>query len=201
MNYIIENMKSRRSVRSYLDKIPPRRLIEEILEAGRFAPSALNKQPWEFIVITNKELINELSCAIRKAIRKLFILSPILRLISRQLRDERTASAIRKTATSKLDTVFYNAPVLIFIVSNQSNKWVGTNCALVAQNMMLAAHSLGIGSCFIGRGLMLGDKRLLKKIGLRRGYKIYATLSFGYAKELPKNAPQRRKDNLICWKE
>ena len=180
----------------------PKKLIEEILEAGRFAPSGLNKQPWEFIVITNKKLIKELSLAITKTIKSLYIISPILKLISKQLRDERTFSAIRKTATSGHDTVFYNAPLVIFIVSNKQSKWVRTDCALAAQNMMLATHSLGIGSCFIGRGFLLSkNRRLLKKIGLRHGYKIYAVLVFGYPKEFPKSAPERRKDNVVCWKE
>ena len=74
MNYIIENIKSRRSVRSYLDQEVPKALIEEILEAGRFAPSALNKQSWEFIVITDKALIEKLSLSVRKIAKKVYSL-------------------------------------------------------------------------------------------------------------------------------
>ena len=202
MNSIIENIKSRRSVRSYLDEEVPKDLIEEIVEAGRYAPSALNKQPWEFIIITNKGLIRELSGVIREITKRILIMAPILRWFNRQLRDESTISAIRKTATSREDTVFYDAPVIIFIVSNQLDPWVEINCALAAQNMMLAAHSLGLGSCFIGRAILLSkDKRSSKKLGLKKGYKIYAALIFGYPREFPKKFPSRRKDNLICWKE
>lgn len=202
MNYILENIKSRRSVRSYLDQKVPKRLIEEVLEAGRSAPSALNKQPWEFVVVTNKALIEKLSLSTRKTAKKVYALLPFLKLFKPDLRDERTIAAIRKTAGTDHDTVFYNAPAIIFIVSRHSDGWVPIDCALAAQNMMLSAHSLGLGSCFIGRASMLSrDRRLLKKIGIRRGYRIYTTLIFGYPKEFPKTTPQRRKDNLICWKD
>jgi len=202
MNYTIENIKSRRSVRSYTDQKIPKKILEEILEAARFAPSALNKQPWKFIVITNKPLLDEISASITNSIKKIYALSPLLKLIVPRLRDEKTFAALKKTATNADDTVFYNAPALIFIVSNKKGSWVHTNCSLAAENMMLAAHSLGLGSCFIGRCDMLPkDKKLCKKIGLRSGYKIHASLVFGYPKEFPKTIPQRRKDNLICWKE
>jgi len=54
-------LKERRSIRSYLDKVIPDNEVEMILEAGRWAPSASNKQPWEFIVIKNKEILREIS--------------------------------------------------------------------------------------------------------------------------------------------
>lgn len=202
MNYIIENIKSRRSVRSYSDQQVPKKLIEEVLEAARFAPSALNKQPWEFIVITDKKLIEELSRAVKKTVRKVYGFLPVLKLLSASLRDERTAAALKKTAASDRDTVFYEAPLLMFIVSGSKDRWVKTDCALAAQNMMLAAHSMGLGSCFVGRGLLLhANKDLLRKIGMRRGVRIHAALTFGYPREFPKTVPQRNKENLTCWKE
>jgi len=201
VNYILENIKSRRSVRSYLDQEVPKKLIEKILEAARFAPSALNKQPWEFVVVTDRELIKKISSSIRDLIKKVFLMLPILKLFVKKLKDDKSIAAIRKTATSTQDTVFYNAPVVIFIVSKHSSQWVKTDCSLAAQNMMLAAHSLGLGSCFVGRGLYLSkDKKLSMKIGLKKGYKIYAALTFGYPKEFSKNIPARKKDNLLCWK-
>lgn len=202
MDYVIENIKSRRSVRVYLDQPVQKRLIEDILEAARFAPSALNKQPWEFIVITNKNLINELSSAIKKIIKRLFLMLPVLKLINKNLRDERTIAAMQKTAASAKDTVFYNAPAVIFIVTKSRDQWAAADCTLAAENMMLAAHSLGLGSCFIGRVKVLSlNKKLLRKIGIAPGYTIHAALIFGYPKEFPKTAPQRKKDNIICWKE
>ena len=188
-------------MKSYIDKPVPKEIIEEILEAGRYAPSSLNTQPWEFVVITDKGLIRELSLTIRKSIKTVHSLLPILKIFVKQLREERVSQAISKTATTEEDTVFYNAPAVIIIASKAKAKWTTINCALAAENMLLAAHALGLGSCFIGRGDFLrGHKELLKRIGLQKDHAIYATLIFGYPKESPGTVPERKMDNIICWK-
>ena len=161
----------------------------------------MNTQPWEFAVITDKELIGELRRSIKGSIKKIYSLLPVLKLFVKRLRDERLAGALKKTATSEEDTVFYNAPVIILIASKKKGTWTAINCALAAENMMLAAHSLGLGSCFVGRGDFLRkNKKLLESIGLKKGHSIYATLIFGYTEAIPKNAPERKRDNVICWK-
>lgn len=201
-NPVIANIKSRRSIRAYLDEKVPQELIEEILEAGRYAPSALNKQPWEFIVITDKNLIREISAAITGIMKCFFRVLPLAKLLIKDLREEKGLAAMRKTCSSSEDTIFYNAPAVIFIVSRQKGRWTAANCALAGENMALAAHSLGLGSCFIGRALFLPlNKRLCRIIGLARKHKIYFTLALGYAKEFPKTPPARKRDNLICWKK
>jgi nitroreductase len=200
-NYIIEAIKARRSIRSYSDQAVPKELIEQILDAGRSAPSSLNTQPWKFIVITDRKLIGEMSSSIKLFIKRLQTFLPILRLFIKELRDEKTAGAIRKTALSEEDTVFYGAPLLILIASEDEGRWVGVNCALAAQNMMLAAHSLGLGSCFIGRSDMLKKCGFpFEKLGIGRSYSVNASLIFGYPKEFPKNIPDRIRDNVISWK-
>lgn len=201
MNYIIEAMRTRRSIRSYSDQAVAKELIEQILDAGRSAPSSLNSQPWKFIVVIDKKLIDELALVIKGVIKKLYTFLPILRIFIKDLRDAKLAGAMRKTALAQEDTVFYGAPLLILIVSENKNRWEPINCALAAQNMMLAAHSLGLGSCFIGRGDIIEKCGLLKKkLGIGEKYSIQASLIFGYPKEFPKNIPERAKNNVISWK-
>jgi len=197
---MIDAIKTRRSVKAYTDRPVSKELIEEILEAGRYAPSSLNAQPWEFAVVTDRSFIKEMTDSITKAMKRIYSLTPVLRWVSKELRDERSLAAVKKTATSAEDTVFYKAPVVIFIVSQAKGLNAGINCALSAQNMMLAAHSLGLGSCFIGRGNFLQrNKKFRKKIGLSKNHKIYATLIFGYPKDANQHVPQRKRDNVICW--
>ena len=201
MNYVIEAIRARRSIRSYSGQAVPKELIEQILDAGRSAPSSLNTQPWKFVVITDRKLIGELSSSIKSFTKKLHTFLPILRIFIKELRDEKTAGAIRKTALSEEDTVFYDASLLILIVSENKGRWVTVNCALAAQNMMLAAHSLGLGSCFIGRMDVI--KRCgfpLEKLGIGRRCSVQAALIFGYPKEFPGSMPERKKDNVISWK-
>ncbi len=79
--------------------------------------------------------------------------------------------------------MFYNAPVLIIILGDKSAPTVDSDCPMAAQNMMLAAHSRGIGSCWIGGVLpALTDEKLLKELGAPQGYKAVAPLIFGYPK-------------------
>ena len=202
MNEIMANIKSRRSRRAFLEKSIPEEIIEEILEAGRYAPSALNKQPWKFIVISNKDVIRQLSGIVRSTMIKLMPLLRLLRMFQPPLRDPQAMGAIKKTISTDGDTVFYKAPLLILIAAaKNASRYSAKDCSLASQNMMLYAHSLGISSCFIGRGDFLAMSKEAKKItGLPPGHIIHSALIFGYApagETAP--APQRQKNNIINW--
>jgi nitroreductase len=201
MNDTLHIIKSRRSIRAYSDRPVDRPLIEQILEAGRFAPSSLNTQPWKFVVITDAATILGISSYIKNILTKVYKFLPVLRLFMKELRDEKLSGAIKKTATGEGDTVFYGALLVILILSDRKGRWVATDCALAAENMMLAAHSLGLGSCFIGRGDMINKNRaILGKLGVGSGYRVHATLVFGYPKEAVTHVPERKIDDILAWK-
>ena len=202
MNQIMDNIKSRRSRRNFFDRDIPDEVISEIIEAGRYAPSALNKQPWKFIVITNKGLIKKLSSIVKEKTLKIIKFLPILKLLKPTLRDPQVIAAVRKTVSSDDDTVFYNAPLLIMIAADKKNgSFVTRDCALASQNMMLYAHSLGISSCFIGRAdLLMMSKAAKDMIGLPHNHIIHAALVFGYSPQSEKSSgPERSKNNIINW--
>lgn len=201
MREFIEILKSRRSIRLFKDEAVPKNLIEEILDAGRYAPSAMNGQPWKFAIITDRAFINRLSIAAKKSMRKIYSMSPILKLFIKELRDEKAMAALKKTAASDEDTIFYRAPLLIVIAGPKRGRWVGMDCSMCAENMMLASHSLGLGSCCVGRmDFLPKTKSLLAEMSLPADYKIYASLAIGYPKEPVRAIPERKKDNILCWK-
>ena len=203
MNQIMVNIKSRRSRRNFFDRDISDGIIEETIEAGRYAPSALNKQPWKFIVIANRGLIRKLSSIIRDKSLTIVKFLPILKLFKSALRDPQVIGAVKKTVSSKEDAVFYNAPLLIIIAADKrSGQYVSKDCALASQNMMLYAHSVGISSCFIGRAEILQMSRIAKKmIGLPPYHMIQSAIVFGYApQDTAKTlAPDRKKDNITNW--
>jgi nitroreductase len=202
MNQVIDNIKSRRSKRSFLDKNIPDNVIHEIIEAGCYAPSALNKQPWKFIVITNKATIQKLSYIARGITYRIAKYLPILKFFKSTLRDPQIVGALKKTASGSTDTVFYNAPLLIIITSYKKEPYAVKDCALASQNMMLYANSVGLSSCYIGRAEILEMSRTARGIiGLQPGYIIQSAIVFGYASrdEDTQVAPARRKDNIINW--
>ncbi len=194
-NAIIENIKTRRSIRKFKKDPLPKDIIEKIVEAGTFAPSALNRQPWKFIVINNRELIEELSMAARQNIKCLHKLVPILRWFSNDLKDPQVIGAINKTVHSPEDTIFYNAPLVIAIAADARLKETNKDACLAGENMTLMAHSLGIGSCFIGRGRAIPKKLLLERFNLPGYYSFPIFMVFGYPDET-RTAPPRKSDTV-----
>ena len=98
------------------------------------------------------------------------------------------------------DIIFFNAPALILILT-QDKIFFDESCACCAQNMMLAAHSLGIGSCWIGFASALGlNKKLMEEIGIPKDHHISAAIVFGYPKEEIKRPSIRKiQSDIIKW--
>ena len=202
MNQIMSNIKSRRSKRYFLEQNIPDEIIKEIIEAGCYAPSALNKQPWKFIVITNKDSIKRLSCIVKDITAKIAKCLTVLKLFKPAFRDPQVVAALRKTISSDTDTVFHNAPLLILIASDEKEPYANKGCALASQNMMLYANSIGISSCYIERAEILKMSKTAKEIiGLPPHHMIQSAIVFGYAPKSEANSiiPERRQDNIINW--
>lgn len=187
-NAVLDNIYQRRSVRSYSDKEVPDEIIREIIRAGTYAPTAVNKQPWRFVVVKNRQLIDEYDDRARKAFLAAF-------------KDTENPDLVRYVQyLSKPKTrILYGAPVFILVFASPDaiNE---LDCALAAENMMLAAHSLGLGSCWIGLAAGLGnDTEFLKEAGVPEGYKLIAPLIFGYPAMENLNAPARNADVILKW--
>ena len=201
-NNIIKQIKERRSIRSYTDQSVSKEKINEIIQTGRYAPSATNRQPWRFIVITNKSMIDEISDAIKVEIRKILRRRFILKFFYPSLKNEKTIQFLTGLIISKEDMLFFDAPVLIFVVTKK-RRFNDESCACCAQNMMLAADALDLGSCWIGFAHFLGlNKEWMEKIGVPKGFHIAAALVFGHSKKRPSHAPLRKPTaDVINWIE
>jgi nitroreductase len=155
----------RRSVRDYEKKEVPEDILNEILKAGAMAPSAMDRQPCRYIIITDKEKIRELSDKVKDLAGALGLGARLLERM--KLKD---------------DVIFYDAPLLIMIVAEKS-EGAPIDCALAAQNMMLRAYDLGLGSCFIGFAKLLHeDRETLEGLGVKGNQELYCPLIFGYPK-------------------
>jgi nitroreductase len=186
-NPVIANIKTRRSVREYLDMPLSEETIKKIIDAGRYAPTGLNLQPWRFMVVQNKEMLNKLSDYSK----------PIL---VKNLEGRKDAGAVNflKRLQDKNFNLFYNAPVLIFVIGSKNNALTDYDCSMCAENMMLAAQSLGIGSCWIGGAAVIQQsEELMAELKIPQNYKIIAPLIFGYPGTTPPT-PEKR-DPVIFW--
>ncbi|MFB3764314.1 MAG: nitroreductase family protein [Methanotrichaceae archaeon] len=179
-----ECISGRRSIRSYKDKAVPKEIIDKILKAGIMAPSGMNAQPWNFVVIENKDTIRELSKKLKSILLK-----------------GSWPEEYKKAFQSDKDVVFYEAPLLILISVAKREEMRNVNlldCGLAAQNMFLAAFQEGLGSCFIGFASFLNQvPETLAEIGIPQNYELMAPLIFGYPAESP--APLPKEIKILKW--
>ncbi len=189
MKDIIEVIKTRRCVREYKEDQIPDEDIKFLIDCARYAPSGFNMQPWSFLVIKNKDVMRKISEHGKKSM--IPMLEP-MKDVSPKARDFLVFLKTKGT------DMFYNAPLLIIILGNKNAPTVDYDCAMAAQNMMLAAQSKGIGSCWIG-GVQpaLMDERFLKELGAPEGYKAIAPLIFGYPKG--KTGAPERAEPEVKW--
>ena len=175
MNEVIKAMLERRSIRKFKSDMPPKNDIEQIIEAGLYAANGMGKQATLTIAVTNKELRDQIS------------------------RDN------CKIGEWKEDfDPFYGAPVILIVLADVSWRNRIYDGSLVMGNMMLAAHSLGLGSIWIHRAKEEFEtsfyKKLLKKYGVEGEWEGIGHCAVGYYDgELPEAA--KRKDNRVLWIE
>ncbi len=184
-NPVIEAIKSRRAIRSYEEKAVPEQAIQTLLEAAVYAPTAINIQPWKFVIITNKEELNKLSD----------IVKPI---VLRALPDvgDQALTGLKQRLVNPQFSVFYNAPLLV-LVAGPKGRFVSSDCTMASLNMMLAAHSIGLGSCWVGSGVDAGNVPSVKaELNIPEDHEVFAAVIFGYPKEKPKQ-PEKRPPQVL----
>jgi nitroreductase len=188
MNEVLKAIAERRSVRSYESRPVPKEIIQKIIKAGNQAPSAMNSQPWRFVVVQDSGFHNKLVKAAIPNSKKW--LEPF-----RAVNPERH-QAIMKRYDELGDPIYYSAPVIIFVIG--SGKFADLSCPLACENIMLAAYSLGIGSCWVHLGSLVTDNEEIKKeLKLSEDEKIYGPIIIGYPQKFPES-PQK-KDPNIKW--
>lgn len=172
MNEVIKNILTRRSIRKYQDKMIPKEIIEEIVKAGTYAPTGMNKQSPIILAVTNKEIRDKLS--------------------------KLNASIMGR---NDIDP-FYGAPVVLVVLANKDISTAIYDGSLVMGNMMNVAHSLGVGSCWIHRAKevfnTIEGKELLSSLGINENYEGIGNCILGYVdKDYPQPAP--RKDKYVYY--
>jgi len=177
-NKVIEAIKSRRSVRKYKPEQISKEELNLILEAGCYAPSAHNQQSWHFTVIQNSEMLDYISEQAKTGMRKSDIDWAI------------------NLGSNENYHLFFHAPTVIVVSGNKNSISPLVDCSAAIQNMLLAAESLDIGSCWIGLvRYFFGDPENVKKLNLPDDYTPYYAVSFGYKVE--KNSVVERSVNSV----
>ena len=179
MNQIIETIKNRRSVRRYKREELRKEELDAIIEAGLFAPSAINQQSWHFTVIRNRDVIDRLNLNVKGLLH--------------------THSDEHVRGFAKMDKfhVFYNAPAVVLVSLEQKALVPLSDCSAAIQNMLLAAESLGIGSCWVGMtSVYFTDESHNADFGIPEGFLPRYAVCLGYPDAPKGNAPKRREGTV-----
>ena len=152
-------INERRSFRSFTDKVPPRELVDAVVEAGLLAPTGRNQQSTTIIRIDDKEMQAKIRA--------------------------KNAEIMGAPPPGRPADPFYSAPVMLLVVANKKNNTATYDGSLALGYMMLKAHELGLASCWIHRAKEemvspLGEE-IKKRAGLEGDWEGVGHLALGYA--------------------
>lgn len=183
----IEAIMTRRSVRKFEKQQIPDAMLEKIIQAGIYAPSALALQPWAFVVVQDQKFLDKVSDYCK----------PIMISLMKDAHDG-MSDAFRALLESPGYSIFYHAPTVIVVVGKTGSRFREIDCSLCAENMMLAAHALGIGSCWIGSTeVAYGNKELMAGFRIPDGFNPVGTIIFGYPAE--KSEAHDKRAPKVTW--
>jgi len=201
-NLVLDAIRNRRSVRAYKQEPIPRNIIKKIIEAGNQAPCMARQekgvlfQPWRFVVVEDPEFKHKLFQTALPAWKGFF------ESIKETDPDNynKIMNIYNKMGEPK-DMIYYSAPVILFVIGPADDP-NPISCALACENIMLAACSLGVGSCYVGFGSLVRSNTEIKQaLELKENERIYGPILLGYPKDMPETNSLRwkKKEPIIKW--
>jgi len=179
-NETLAVIRNRRSIREFKTKQITDSELNVILEAALFAPTAMNQQKWHFTVVQRKSVLEKMD------------------LITRENKLNSNIPVLAKSAASDDYHSYYRAPTVVIISGEQDAKFIQMDCAAAAQNIALAAESLGIGSCIMtSAGFLFASakgQKMKSKLGIPKGYEHMCFIALGYKGADCVAAPPRNRE-------
>lgn len=180
---MLEVIKYRRSVRSYTNQVPDRTELEAVVEAAGWAPSGMNSQSWQFIMLTGDALEY-----IRVVVRDYF------RTLELTEQHPPFFAKCKEWAADDAYSFYYGAPALLVISNRKGYRNAMADSAAAAENAILEATNLGLSSCWITTLSGTCDEPAIRgalaKLGLPDDYQVCVSVALGYGAERPASAPR-----------
>jgi nitroreductase len=165
-----EVVRGRRAVRQYASTRVAANLLREIIDLAVWAPSAMNRQPWEFAVLDDAARIEEWAASAKEY----------------YLSHEEVTNAVRVQLEDPARSILHHAPALVLVLAKSDTEQAREDCCLAAQTLMLAARNHGLGTCWVGFArpwLNLPETRAMLK--LPSHHRVVAPIVVGYPLEWP----------------
>lgn len=182
-----EVLKTRRTVRSYTSEPVSQQELQELIDCAIMAPNGMNFQPWVFSVVTNQQVLQKLNATVVGILR-----SPVVQ-------QNMPSDRLREIVNAPGYDIFYCAPALIVIAGNKNIPGAMYDCQLAAENLFLAAHAMGLGTCYMGFLQLAADHPDVQKLlEIPDGFKMMAAAIVGHIQVRPEGPPQRNPAH-IAW--
>lgn len=219
-NAVERAILQRRSIRAYRRRQVPAHLIRRVLEMGRFAPSQGNCQPWKFVVVRDAATIQEMERFCVEACRKLvervdYTVQPrgslrraVTRVMTRTLARWQPNAlhpvpmAVARLIAGGRFAVFHRAPTVILLLMDRRGIGVPhVDIGICGTNIVLAAQSLGLGSCWVGFAKLLQQSpEWRERLGVEDPFELCEAITLGYAVGDPTHLISR-DTHEIAWIE
>jgi len=204
---LVQLMASRRSCRCFTNKPVDRAMIEDLIKIGITAPSGTNSQSWTFIVLPTRKAVTSLAEQVASYFGRLnttaekTMLRLFLKLIGKGELDayyhgyyRKVREALKEWHGSGKDRLFHSSTAAIVVGSKPGASCPAEDALLATQNILLAAHSMGLGSCLIGYAVaaMKKDPSIRRSIGIPQEEEIHAVIALGYPDEVYQRTAGRK---------
>jgi nitroreductase/NAD-dependent dihydropyrimidine dehydrogenase PreA subunit len=202
---------SRRSCRNYKQAPVEKETLQDLIQLAVFAPSGTNSQAWTFTCLTSRSQVLVFGNAIKDFFKRLnrkaenVLLRKTLALVGAKTLDhyytnyyESVKNAIQQMEIENRDRLFHGAPAVILIGSSPGASCPGEDALLAAGNILLGAHTMGLGTCLIGYVVapMAADRAIQKKLGIPESETIHAAVALGYPKETYQRITGRKQPTV-----
>ncbi|MDY6909515.1 MAG: nitroreductase family protein [Thermodesulfobacteriota bacterium] len=178
MAEVMKAIQERRSVRNYEDKDVPEELLNQVLEAVKWAPSWANTQCWEVVVVCDPAVKDRLQATLAKGnpAAKAIVNAPVVLAMCGKLQ---SSGYYKNEVTTKF------------------GDWFLFDLGIATQNLCLAAHDAGLGTVIVG---LLDHDKAAEVLGVPQGYELVVLVPLGYPSKVP-SAPKRREVNEFTHRE
>ena len=208
---LVRLMASRRSCRSFLDQAVDHSILDDLVKIGCTAPSGTNCQLWTFTILPDREAVLTLGKKVRDFYVKLNTMAEkkwlrlVLRLVGKPELEqyyqgycEIVKEGLAEFEQTGVDRLFHGAAAAIVIGSRPGATLPKEDAMLASQNILLAAHSMGLGSCLIGMAVeaMKNDRKIQTAISIPQEEAVYSIIALGYSAEHYQRPAGRKKPVL-----
>jgi nitroreductase len=191
----IEAIQARTSVRAYQYREVEDSVILGLLQAAVRAPIALEREPWAFVIVQDRVVLRTIS----NRAKDLWAAEARQRAYRTGPADTPTARAGAGHGEAELN-IFHNAGTLIIVGARSNDPYADSECWLAAENLMIAAAALGLGTCVIGAAVSaLSDAAIRSELGVPTAFRPIVPLVVGHPKDRPM-PKSRREPEIISWR-